>query len=236
MIREKLLAVLPGQFTEEVPGDDPKESDEHQYCVQDTDTGEIAERSEMRNSLFLWRIINMYRNVFNGNASPGSKDKCFQLKFVFGGVIPLVHIHSLDGVQAVAGLSILQFDTCFEGKPEVGKLIGISREGARKSLVKAFKKIRDNKDLKDYFYAFLEFKNIPGISHSNYHILTQRLIWDYLYPEMEIRFCTNRGKPFEFLEEEYYKVKDMITNIVSGPDFFNSDNERIKSFLTKIDK
>ena len=80
------------------------------------------------------------------------------------------------------------------------------------------------KDLKDYFYAFLEFKNIPGISHSNYHILTQRLIWDYLYPEMEIRFCTNRGKPFEFLEEEYYKVKDMITNIVSGPDFFNSDN------------
>ena len=80
------------------------------------------------------------------------------------------------------------------------------------------------KDLKDYFYAFLEFKNIPGISHSNYHILTQRLIWDYLYPEMEIRFCTNRGKPFEFLEEEYYKVKDMITNIVSGPYFFNSDN------------
>ena len=79
-------------------------------------------------------------------------------------------------------------------------------------------------DLKDYFYAFLEYKNIPGISHSNYHILTQRLIWDYLYPEMEIRFCTNRGKPFEFLEEEYYKVKDMITNIVSGPDFFNSDN------------
>ena len=41
---------------------------------------------------------------------------------------------------------------------------------------------------------------------------------------MEIRFCTNRGKPFEFLEEEYYKVKDMITNIVSGPDFFNRDN------------
>ena len=79
-------------------------------------------------------------------------------------------------------------------------------------------------DLKDYFYAFIEYKNIPGISHSNYHILTQRLIWDYLYPEMEIRFCTNRGKSFEFLEEEYYQVKDMITNIVSGPDFFISDN------------
>ena len=124
MIREKLLAVLPSQFTEEVSGDDPKESDEHQYCVQDTDTGEIAKRSEMRNPFFLWRIINMYRNVFNGNASPGCKDKCFQLKLVFGGVITLVHIHSLDGVQAVAGLSILQFDTCFEGKPEVGKLIG----------------------------------------------------------------------------------------------------------------
>ena len=44
MIREKLLAVLPGQFTEEVSGDDPKESDEHQYCVQDTDTGEIPGR------------------------------------------------------------------------------------------------------------------------------------------------------------------------------------------------
>ena len=39
-------------------------------------------------------------------------------------------------------------------------------------------------DLKDYFYAFIEYKNIPGISHSNYHILTQRLIWDYLYPEL----------------------------------------------------
>ena len=93
-----------------------------------------------------------------------------------------------------------------------------------------------NKDLKDYFYAFLEFKNIPGISHSNYHILTQRLIWDYLYPEMEIRFCTNRGKPFEFLEEEYYKVKDMITNIVSGPDFFNSDNYLLenKEYIVNI--
>lgn len=79
-------------------------------------------------------------------------------------------------------------------------------------------------DLKDYFYAFIEYKNIPGISHSNYHVLTQRLIWDYLYPELEIRFCTNRGKSFEFLEEEYYQVKDMITNIVNGPDFFNSDN------------
>ena len=76
-------------------------------------------------------------------------------------------------------------------------------------------------DLKDYFYAFLEYKNIPGISHSNYHILTQRLIWDYLYPEMEIRFCTNRGKPFEFLEEEYYKVKDMITEHIKRQGYIN---------------
>ena len=38
----------------------------------------------------------------------------------------------------------------FKNLEEVGKLIGISREGARKALVKAFKKIRDNKDLKDY--------------------------------------------------------------------------------------
>lgn len=79
-------------------------------------------------------------------------------------------------------------------------------------------------DLKDYFYAFLEYKNIPEISHSNYHVLTQRLIWDYLYPELEIRFCTRQGKTFEFLEEEYYQVKDMITLVVNGPEFFNSDN------------
>lgn len=38
----------------------------------------------------------------------------------------------------------------FKNLEEVGKLIGISREGARKALVKAFKKIRDNKDLKNY--------------------------------------------------------------------------------------
>ncbi len=38
----------------------------------------------------------------------------------------------------------------FKNLEEVGKLIGISREGTRKALVKAFKKIRDNKDLKDY--------------------------------------------------------------------------------------
>ena len=38
----------------------------------------------------------------------------------------------------------------FKNLEEVGKLIGISREGARKALVKAFKKIRDNEDLKDY--------------------------------------------------------------------------------------
>ena len=38
----------------------------------------------------------------------------------------------------------------FKNLEEVGKLIGISREGTRKALVKAFKKIRDNTDLKDY--------------------------------------------------------------------------------------
>ena len=38
----------------------------------------------------------------------------------------------------------------FKNLEEVGKLIGISREGTRKALVKAFKKIRDNEDLKDY--------------------------------------------------------------------------------------
>lgn len=38
----------------------------------------------------------------------------------------------------------------FKNLEEVGKLIGISREGTRKAEVKAFKKIRDNKDLKDY--------------------------------------------------------------------------------------
>ena len=38
----------------------------------------------------------------------------------------------------------------FKNLEEVGKLIGISREGTRKALVKAFKKVRDNKDLKDY--------------------------------------------------------------------------------------
>lgn len=38
----------------------------------------------------------------------------------------------------------------FKNLEEVGKLIGISSEGTRKALVKAFKKIRDNKDLKDY--------------------------------------------------------------------------------------
>lgn len=84
-------------------------------------------------------------------------------------------------------------------------------------------------DLKDYFYAFLEYKNIPGISHSNYHVLTQRLIWDYLYPELEIRFCTRQGKTFEFLEEEYYQVKDMITLVVNGPEFFNSDSYLLES-------
>ena len=79
-------------------------------------------------------------------------------------------------------------------------------------------------DLKDYFYAFLEYKKIPGISHGNYHVLTQRLIWDYLYPEMEIRFCTKNGETFEFLEEQYYQVKEMMTSIVNGPSFFNNDN------------
>ena len=83
-------------------------------------------------------------------------------------------------------------------------------------------------DLKDYYYAFLDYKKIPGISHSNYHILTQRLIWDYLYPELEIKFCTSSGKTFEFLEEEYYKVKDMISQIVNGPDFFNENNYLIE--------
>ena len=59
VIGEKLLAILPGQFTKEVPWYDPKESDEYQYRIQNTDTGEITERAEMRNPFFLWRIINV---------------------------------------------------------------------------------------------------------------------------------------------------------------------------------
>ena len=107
MIGEELLAVLPGQLAEKVTGDDPQERDKYQYCIQNTDTGEITERSEMRNPLFLWRIINVYRNVFYGIASPCCKNKCFQFELIFGSVIPLVHIHSLDRVEAVAGLRIL---------------------------------------------------------------------------------------------------------------------------------
>ena len=107
VIGEKLLAILPGQFTKEVPWYNPKESDEYQYRIQNTDTGEITERAEMRNPFFLWRIINVYRNIFYGIASPCCKNKCFQFELIFGSVIPLVHIHSLNRVEAVAGLRIL---------------------------------------------------------------------------------------------------------------------------------
>ena len=58
MFGEKTLAVLPGQFAEKVAGDNPQESDKYQYRIQDADTGEIPERAEMRNPLFLWRIID----------------------------------------------------------------------------------------------------------------------------------------------------------------------------------
>ena len=79
-------------------------------------------------------------------------------------------------------------------------------------------------DLKDYFYGFLEFKKIPNITRSDYHVLTQRLVWDYLYPELQLQFCTSFGKEFNFYDKEYNEIKNKISSVVNGPDFFKNDN------------
>ena len=126
MFGEKTLAVLPGQFAEKVAGDNPQESDKYQYRIQDADTGEITERAEMRNPLLLWRIIDMYRYVFDCDISPCRKYEGFQFKFIFGGIIPFIDVHLLQWIQAVTGLCVLQLDSRFEGEPEVGEFIGES--------------------------------------------------------------------------------------------------------------
>ena len=124
MIGEEFLAVLPGQLAEKVTGDDPQERDKYQYCIQNTDTGKILKGTKMGYSFFLRGIIDVYRNVFNGNASPCCKDEGFQFKFIFSGLVPSVYIHPLQRVEPVAGLCIFQFDPCLQGKPEIGELVG----------------------------------------------------------------------------------------------------------------
>lgn len=80
-------------------------------------------------------------------------------------------------------------------------------------------------DLKDYFFAFLDFKKIDS---EYYLILTQRLIWEYLYPELDIKFCNYQGKIIDFHDDEYNQIKKKVASIAKGPDFFNNDNYLIQ--------
>ncbi len=88
------------------------------------------------------------------------------------------------------------------------------------------------KDLKDYYFAFIQFQNYSD-NFQIYHSLTQRLIWDYLYPEKEYKFCRNDKTIYSFHEEEYQKVKNKIQSVITGPDFFNSENLQISGITSE---
>lgn len=82
-------------------------------------------------------------------------------------------------------------------------------------------------DLKDYYFAFILFQN-HFKSMYTYHALTQRLIWDYLYPDKEYKFCLDNKTIYDFHEDEYQSVKKQIQSVILGPDFFNQENVQFK--------
>lgn len=86
-------------------------------------------------------------------------------------------------------------------------------------------------ELRDYYFAFIYFEKYFSNSQI-YHALTQRLIWDYLYPEKEYKFCRDDKTIYSFHEEEYQNVKEMMQSVIAGPDLFNKENVQISN-LTK---
>lgn len=82
-------------------------------------------------------------------------------------------------------------------------------------------------DLKDYYLSFIEFKNKYNLNFYAYHGLTQRLIWNYLYPDKNFRFCDDNKKYYDFYENEYNEVKEKIENVINGPKFFKDINYQL---------
>ncbi|MGN1379469.1 MAG: hypothetical protein ACI4XR_03620 [Bacilli bacterium] len=82
-------------------------------------------------------------------------------------------------------------------------------------------------DLKDYYLSFIEFKNKYNLNFYVYHALTQRLIWNYLYPNKNFRFCDDNKKNYDFYENEYNEVKEKIENVIKGPEFFKKTNYQL---------
>ena len=60
--------------------------------IQYTDAGEIPERTEVGDTFFLGRIIDMYGYIADRGSSPYCKDQCFKLKFIFSGIVESLHI------------------------------------------------------------------------------------------------------------------------------------------------
>lgn len=86
--------------------------------------------------------------------------------------------------------------------------------------------------LKDYYFAFILFQK-KFKSLYTYHALTQRLIWDYLYPEKEYKFCLDDKTTYLFHENEYQRVKQQIQSTISGPDFFNQENVQVSGITSE---
>lgn len=82
-------------------------------------------------------------------------------------------------------------------------------------------------DINDYALAYLEFKNNYNYAFNKYHLLTQLIIWDYLYPDLNLYYCDNNLNPITSYNEAYNNVKNKIKKVIEGPDFFDKENEQI---------
>lgn len=104
--------------------------------------------------------------------------------------------------------------------PQTRDMLDTNVENYKKT---TYEKSNYSKDIKDLYFAFMEIRDKLNVDERVYHSLTQRLIWEYLYPEKEFYFCyPNTKEKYEIYEDFYQKIKDKYFSVIKGPSFWNN--------------
>ena len=101
---------------------DPEKCDDNQNSINHTDTRKVLKWPEVRDPLMSRRVINPDRDRQDINAAPCSPYEHLYLKFIFP-TEKSKRLQCLERIEAIAGLSVGQLDTCLHLKPKIGKLI-----------------------------------------------------------------------------------------------------------------
>ena len=104
--------------------------------------------------------------------------------------------------------------------PQTRDILDTDVENYKKT---TYAKSNYSEDIKDLYFAFMEIRDTLNVDERVYHSLTQRLIWEYLYPEQEFYFCyPNTKEKYEIYEDYYQQIKDKYFSVIKGPSFWNN--------------